>query len=379
MAVFVPYRRVPGICGDGTAYGTALLAYLATATLRKQVQQKPRQHLIPKPQGQAGRSSGYNIQEVKLDTNEEQLEQDLCSNLHALITEGSSHEQFDYEDDQLATSNYLTLENFTRFLVLPFVVASLILEDQSGLDTFHDALFEKSNSNDFGDIFFPEHITEPGVHTIRYQNTLSIRSAQAYHRDTEPDPSPPARHRKSVGIKPGIKTDVLKIRIPLPAVVEEEEITIGDFSPVTSAPHIYGRKKPEGIAWLRRKQRIGNEAPPCSWLGMGHLYPYLTLLPTVLSLWSAVEYHPESVAGCAGDATASSLHHLGLVSDPGGWDSAPLHAYFIAFIIIPSAQLLFGVSVVRDSASLWLFGAVLLLGVLGFISSLPKPRERLAH
>jgi hypothetical protein len=133
----------------------------------------------------------------------------VCSNLHALITEGNSHEQFDYEDDDLATSNYLTLDDFMRFLILPFVVVSLILEDQPGLDTFHDALFEKANSNEFGDLFFPEDITEPSVHTIHYQNTLSIRSAQD-HRDTEPNPTPP-RHRKLVETKPEIKTETLKV------------------------------------------------------------------------------------------------------------------------------------------------------------------------
>jgi hypothetical protein len=79
----------------------------------------------------------------------------LCSNLHALVTEGNNHDQFDYDDEQFAASNYLTLQDFMRFIVLPFVVASLILEDQPDLDTFYDALFEKSNSNEYGDLFFP--------------------------------------------------------------------------------------------------------------------------------------------------------------------------------------------------------------------------------
>jgi hypothetical protein len=45
------------------------------------------------------------------------------------------------------------------------------------------------------------------VHDIHYQNVLAIKAAQ----DTEPDPSPPPRHRKSVDLKPGIKTEVLKV------------------------------------------------------------------------------------------------------------------------------------------------------------------------
>ncbi|KAJ7915982.1 hypothetical protein B0H13DRAFT_2323843 [Mycena leptocephala] len=134
-----------------------------------------------------------------------------------------------------------------HFLVLPFVVVFLILEDQPGLNTFHDTLFEKTNSNEYGDLF-PEDITEPSVHTIHYPNTLSNRSAQDL-RDTEPDPTPP-RHRKSIQIKTEAKTETLKviyqrtflltsvcmhtstslsIRIPPPTVVEEEEITLDDF------------------------------------------------------------------------------------------------------------------------------------------------------
>ncbi|KAJ7876413.1 hypothetical protein B0H13DRAFT_1893659 [Mycena leptocephala] len=141
----------------------------------------------------------------KLDTNEEQLEQDLCSNLHALVTEGNSHEQFDYEDNDLATSS-----------------------------SFH--------FNEYGDLFFPEDITEPSVHTIHYPNTFSNRSAQDL-RDTEPDPTPP-RHRKSIQIKTEAKTETLKIRISPPAVVEEEEITLDDFQCLPTKNAAKERPKP---------------------------------------------------------------------------------------------------------------------------------------
>ncbi|KAJ7815216.1 hypothetical protein B0H13DRAFT_1924308 [Mycena leptocephala] len=163
----------------------------------------------------------------ELEQDQEKLEQDLFLTLHSVITQGNNHEQFDY--DELASSNYLSLDDFIRFFLVPAVATFLILEDYPGFDDSHDALFKRSNSDEYSQLFFPEDITEPTVHDIHYQNVLAIKSAQ----DTEPDPSPPPRHRKSVDLKPEIKTEVLKIRIHPPAVVEEEEITIGDFSPAT--------------------------------------------------------------------------------------------------------------------------------------------------
>ncbi|KAJ7938614.1 hypothetical protein B0H13DRAFT_1851559 [Mycena leptocephala] len=150
---------------------------------------------------------------AELDMNEERLE-DFCSNLHTFVTEGNSHEQFDYENNDLATSNYLTLDDFMHFLVLPFVVVSLILEDQPGLDSFYDALFEKTNSNEYGDLFFPEDITEP-----------SICARSSRHRIRSYSPAPPQIDSDQTEAK----TETLKIHIPPPAVVEEGEITLDDF------------------------------------------------------------------------------------------------------------------------------------------------------
>lgn len=141
----------------------------------------------------------------ELEQDQEKLEQDLFLTLHSVITQGNNHEQFDY--DELASSNYLSLDDFIRFFLVPAVATFLILEDYPGFDDSHDALFERSNSDEYGQLFFPEDITEPTVHDIHYQNVLAIKSAQ----DTEPDPSPPPRHRKSVDLKPGIKTEVLKV------------------------------------------------------------------------------------------------------------------------------------------------------------------------
>ncbi|KAJ7938758.1 hypothetical protein B0H13DRAFT_1851343 [Mycena leptocephala] len=86
---------------------------------------------------------------------------------------------------------------------------------------------------------------------------------------------------KDATSKPQPRTEIdpiLTLNASKPGVIQKNAIRIAPnglgvylclYSLATSAPHIYGRKKPEGIAWLRRKQRIGKEAPPCSWLGMG--------------------------------------------------------------------------------------------------------------
>ncbi|KAJ7836102.1 hypothetical protein B0H13DRAFT_2368995 [Mycena leptocephala] len=132
----------------------------------------------------------------------------IYSSLLRLMSEleqGNNHEQFDC--DELTSSNYLSLDDFIRFFLVPAVATCLILEDYPGFDNSHDALFERSNNDEYGQLFFPEDITEPTVHNIHYRNTLSIRSAQDY-RDTEPAPP---RHRKLVEVRPEIKTETLKV------------------------------------------------------------------------------------------------------------------------------------------------------------------------
>jgi hypothetical protein len=130
----------------------------------------------------------------ELERDQEKLEQELFSTLHTVITEGNNHEQFDY--DELASSNYLSLDDFIRFFLVHAVATSMILQ---GFDDPHDTLFKKSNSNEYGELFLPEDITEPCIHTIHYQHTLAIKFAQA-DRDTELDSTPPC-HRKSVHVK----------------------------------------------------------------------------------------------------------------------------------------------------------------------------------
>ncbi|KAJ7225214.1 hypothetical protein C8J57DRAFT_1535471, partial [Mycena rebaudengoi] len=76
------------------------------------------------------------------------LDHSLCSTIHLIVSEDSR-----YECD--VTSSFLTVDDFTRFILVPFTAILLITEDLS-FDDFQSALFERNASNEFGDLFHPE-------------------------------------------------------------------------------------------------------------------------------------------------------------------------------------------------------------------------------
>jgi hypothetical protein len=90
----------------------------------------------------------------ELEQVQEKLEQDLFLTIHSVITQGNNHEQFDC--DELTSSNYLSLDDFICFFLVPAVATCLILEDYPGFDNSHDTLFERSNNDEYGQLFFPE-------------------------------------------------------------------------------------------------------------------------------------------------------------------------------------------------------------------------------
>ncbi|KAJ7937965.1 hypothetical protein B0H13DRAFT_2302056 [Mycena leptocephala] len=125
----------------------------------------------------------------EFDEDDERLEQDLCNIIHTIIVAGNSH--FDY-DDELAASDYLSLDDFIRFILVPCVAVSLILDDQPSLITFHDAMFEKANSNQYGELFHPEDLSQKEVDDIHRQNTIAVRSAQGEKSAQKLDNSNPS-------------------------------------------------------------------------------------------------------------------------------------------------------------------------------------------
>ncbi|KAJ7435728.1 hypothetical protein B0H11DRAFT_2113173 [Mycena galericulata] len=128
----------------------------------------------------------------------------------------------------------------------------LFLEDLPNLDNLQDAIFERNNSNEFGSLFNAD-TDDPEVHEIHRQNLVAIRGherdredAQQENEVEDPFKTAPPRHRKVlVKLEP---PGSLKIRLPPPAPVIEEEITIDDFQPPApnakkAAPEKKGRSR----------------------------------------------------------------------------------------------------------------------------------------
>ncbi|KAJ7732528.1 hypothetical protein B0H16DRAFT_1580943 [Mycena metata] len=172
------------------------------------------------------------VEELKLE--DDDLDQTLFTTLHHVITTGKSSEQLEYDDEELATSNYLTLDDFTHYVLLPFVTSALILQDLPHIDTLQDALFEKKASAEFWEFFSPEDDVDEDVHKIHHQNVKAIRGLQSM-QESPPSPPPssaPPRYRKTGTAK---REPSLKIRIPpIPSPPEEKEITLADFPSPTS-------------------------------------------------------------------------------------------------------------------------------------------------
>ncbi|KAJ7029535.1 hypothetical protein C8F04DRAFT_1264801 [Mycena alexandri] len=183
------------------------------------------------------------LEELKLHNDD--LEQTLFVTLHTVITHGKSCKQLDYDDDDLATSNYLTLEDFTDYILLPFVSSSLISEDLPGFETLLDAFYEKQHSHEYGEFFSPENDDDDEAHNVHRDNVRAIRGLQSM-QESPPSPPPssaPPRYRKGV-VK---KESSFKIRIP-PGVPppEEKEITLADFpSPTSKKAAAPPRPKPK--------------------------------------------------------------------------------------------------------------------------------------
>ncbi|KAJ7818109.1 hypothetical protein B0H14DRAFT_2601533 [Mycena olivaceomarginata] len=129
-----------------------------------------------------------------------QLEQTLFNTIHSLIT--ADHENFqDYDYDD---SNCLTMQDFTDFVLVPFVACSLIAEDIPDF-TLQDSIFERNNSTEYGD----------AVHEVHRQNLQAIRSLERNREfplypalpQIKSSNTAPPRHRK--------KEAAFKIRVPV--------------------------------------------------------------------------------------------------------------------------------------------------------------------
>ncbi|KAJ7938064.1 hypothetical protein B0H13DRAFT_2302159 [Mycena leptocephala] len=158
------------------------------------------------------------------------LEQSLFNTIGSIIADDEEHfPDLVYDDDCS-----LSLKDFTEFVLVPFVAVSLIADDVTGFD-IQDAIFERNNSHEFGELFNAEDDSNEQAHDVHRQNMLAIRSQEREKEEPIPSSAPP-RHRKSSKAKMDSPSPAPKFKaaIRLPASfkpIADEEITIDDFKP----------------------------------------------------------------------------------------------------------------------------------------------------
>ncbi|KAJ7491601.1 hypothetical protein B0H11DRAFT_2191307 [Mycena galericulata] len=195
--------------------------------------------------GPAGEMVIYSTLMRVIRENEEEydLENSLCSTIHDIVTADDEHFQ-DYDP----TSNYLTVKDFTSFILMPFAAISLIADDLPSLVDFHDALFERNNSHEFGQSFHGEDDESEDFHRVHRRNIDAIKAHERERGEEEEGDvgteflaaAAPPRLRK-VLVKTESTAPSLTLRIPPPTQVVEEEITLADYStPVSKSK----QKKP---------------------------------------------------------------------------------------------------------------------------------------
>ncbi|KAJ7028200.1 hypothetical protein C8F04DRAFT_1237718 [Mycena alexandri] len=191
------------------------------------------------------------VEELKLEHDD--LEEKLFITLHTVVTKGKNSEQLEYDNDsELAASNYLSLKDFSDYVLLPFVSSALILQDLPGLETLQDAIFEKRASGEFGECFAAEADNDEDAHTIHRQNVKAIRGLQSMK---ELPPSPPSmappRLRKLIKTEPS-----LMIRVPpMPPPPEEKEMTLADF-PSPTKKKVVTRPKPKPKVKQQKRSQV---------------------------------------------------------------------------------------------------------------------------
>ncbi|KAJ7819883.1 hypothetical protein B0H13DRAFT_1921508 [Mycena leptocephala] len=152
---------------------------------------------------------------VQSQTHQEKLEQELFSTLHTVITEGNNHEQFDY--DELASSNYLSLDDFIRFFLVHAVATFMILP---GFDDPMTHCWKDQIATSMVNSFPPKTSQNP----VSTRYTINILWRSNLHRQIETQNWILLLR----ATENRFKLTALQIHIP-PAAVVEEEITLDVF------------------------------------------------------------------------------------------------------------------------------------------------------
>ncbi|KAJ7687258.1 hypothetical protein B0H17DRAFT_1136384 [Mycena rosella] len=253
------------------------------------------------PKGEIVISSTLALLVAETDENVD-LTQHLLKNVDRLIKHGRDKDKFD-QYDYGVTSNLMSMKHFTEFILVPWAATSLILQDIPDLNRMLDATFERENSKEFGELCHPDDDANEEVAEILRLNTFAMRAVQNrkgpaelvkpepkepesidslnqdidmadfyandvldgdeatvavedkhidalstadkvdHNLNLEADTTPP-RHRKPSGPHPVARQESLKIRIPRPKVMAEQNVTLDDYpSPKPKKPQAKQEKK----------------------------------------------------------------------------------------------------------------------------------------
>ncbi|KAJ7504108.1 hypothetical protein B0H11DRAFT_1905406 [Mycena galericulata] len=186
--------------------------------------------------GPAGQMVIYStLMRVIRENEEYDLENNLCSTIHDIVTADD-----EYFEDYDPTSNYLTVKDFTSFILIPFAAIYLIADDLLSLTDYQDALFEWNSSHKFGQLFHGEDDKSEDFHRVHRRNIDAIKGHERERGEEEKGDvgtdfvaaAAPPRLRK-VLIKSESTAPSLTLRAPPPTQVVEEEITLSDYSTVS--------------------------------------------------------------------------------------------------------------------------------------------------
>ncbi|KAJ7811687.1 hypothetical protein B0H14DRAFT_2606405 [Mycena olivaceomarginata] len=125
---------------------------------------------------------------------EHDLETSLFNTIYSIIDKFPGRYGDEYYDDS-DDSKYLKINDFIAFVLVPFVAVALIVEDYAPRLDFQDALFERNNSIEFGELQHPEDDADVAAHEVHHQNVLGLRSTKLIpplplHKDAAAAPPP---------------------------------------------------------------------------------------------------------------------------------------------------------------------------------------------
>ncbi|KAJ6493478.1 hypothetical protein DFH09DRAFT_1104472 [Mycena vulgaris] len=133
-----------------------------------------------------------------------------------------------------SSDSLLGIDDFTAFVLVPFAATTLILQDLAGLGNLQDALLERNDSKEYGELIHPEDDEDDKVQQLHRQNIMAVRRLQ---NQREPEQEEPEQDNAP---------ESLKIRIRPPTTVPDEEIALDELTSPKQKKHVVAvPKKPK--------------------------------------------------------------------------------------------------------------------------------------